>query len=188
MIINRMAELEQWRKCKILPEHVSEFNHIADLVMNYKSLYDPISEATGIPFYVIGALDSREEGFNHHGYLGNGDPLYKATTHVPRGRGPFLDWTLGALDALRFDGMDRLPAGGHWDIVTALIKCEGYNGLGYAHMGLPSPYIWAGTNIQKHGKYVADGHFDPQAIDTQPGVAGIFLALKAKYNVDLNEA
>jgi lysozyme family protein len=38
-------------------------------------------------------------------------------------------------------------------------------------MGLPSPYIWGGTNIQKRGKYVGDGKFSRTAWDTQPGVA-----------------
>lgn len=188
MIINRLAELDQWRKCTILPEKITEFNHIANIVFGYKAMYDEVEKLTGVPWYVVGALDCREESFNHHGYLGNGDPLYKITTHVPRGRGPFPDWQTGAIDALRFDGMDRLPSGGHWDIVSALIKCEGYNGLGYAHMGIPSPYVWAGTNIQVPGKYVSDGHFDPHAIDHQPGCAGIFLALKTSHNVDLREA
>lgn len=188
MVLNRLAELELWRKCQILKEKVEEFNQIADTVIRYKPLYDEVAHATGVPWYVIGAIDCREESFNHHGYLGNGDPLYKITTHVPRGRGPFPTWQAGAIDALRFDGMDRLPAGGHWDIVTALIKCEGYNGYGYAHMGIPSPYVWAGTNIQRTGKYVGDGHFDPNAVDQQPGCAGIFLSLKTNHGIDLSEA
>lgn len=161
---------------------------MARTVMQYKQLYDEVEQATGVPWYVVGVIDCREESFNHHSYLGNGDPLHSVTVHVPRGRGPFPTWQAGAVDALKFDGMDRLPVGGHWDVVTALIKCEGYNGLGYAHMGLPSPYIWAGTTVQRPGKYVADGHFDPHAVDQQPGCAGILLALKNMYNVDLREA
>lgn len=171
------------------PAKLAMLEHQAVRALSYKTnYYDPVSSATNIPWYVIAALDMREEDFNHNGYLGNGDPLWKKTTHVPRGRGPFPTWYAGAIDALHYDKMDHLPEGGHWDIVTALIKCEGYNGLGYANRGMPSPYIWGGTNIQVRGKYTGDGHFDPNAMDTQPGCAGLFLALKQSHGIDLNEA
>ncbi len=84
--------------------------------------------------------------------------------------------------------MDHLPAGGHWDIVTALIKCEAFNGMGYAAHGLPSPYVWGATNIQQAGKYTSDHGFDPTIWDHQPGVAALFLALKNLYGIGLNEA
>lgn len=187
-MFNRLAYLDLWRKCKIRDELLGEFANTANKVLGFKAMYDPIALQTGIPWYVVGALDCREENFNHKGYLGNGDPLNKVTTHVPRGRGPFGSWSDGAIDALMMGGFSKLPTGGHWDIVTALIKCEIYNGAGYHGMGLPSPYVWAGTNIQKPGKYTSDGHFDYLAMDHQPGTAGIFLALKANHGVDLSEA
>lgn len=188
MIIDRMKVLDLWQKAHIMPTRVSEISRVADLVVKYKPLYDPVEAATKVPWYVVGAIDCREENFNHGGYLGNGDPLYRITTHVPRGRGPFSSWYAGAIDAFHFDGMDHLPPNGHWDIVTALIKCEGYNGFGYASKGLTSPYVWGATNIQDPGKYTSDGHFDPHAMDTQPGCAAIFLALKQFHGVNLSEA
>lgn len=188
-MIDRMHILSLWQKCEMLPGSEAMLEHMAQRCLSYKTnFYGPVSTATGIPWYVIAALDMREENFNHSGYLGNGDPLYKVTTHVPHGRGPFKTWYEGAIDALNLDHMSMLPKGGHWDIVTSLIKCEGYNGMGYMTKGLRSPYVWAGTNIQEHGKYVADGHFDPNAWDTQPGCAGLFLALKKNHGVDLSEA
>ncbi len=54
---------------------------------------------------------------------------------------------------------------------------EQYNGLGYANRGIPSPYIWSGTDQYKSGKYVRDGVFDPNAVDTQLGCAGLLLAM-----------
>lgn len=189
MIINRMAVLSFWRACVVLPEHQAEMENYAKKALLYKpSFYDPVSSALGIPWYVIAALDMREENFSHNGYLGNGDPLWRVTTHVPKGRGPFSTWYEGAIDALNYDRMNILPPGGHWDIVTSLIKVEGYNGMGYATKNLRSPYVWAKTNQQQHAKYVADGHFDPNAWDTQPGCAALFLTLKQKHGVDLNEA
>lgn len=188
-MINRMHVLDLWQQCELLEDQASMFEHQAQRAMLYKpNFYDPVEMATGVPWYVVAALDMREESFNHNGYLGNGDPLWKKTVHVPRGRGPFKTWYGGAIDALQLDGMAILPAGSHWDIVTALIKCEGFNGMGYASKGLASPYVWAGTNIQVQGKYTYDGHFDKNALDTQPGCAGLFLALKNNHGVNLNEA
>lgn len=183
-----MKVLDLWKQAQIIPARMKEIEKVAALVLGFKSIYDPVEVATGVPWYVVGAIDCREENFNHHGYLGNGDPIYKPTIHVPRGRGPFGSWYDGAIDAFRLDGMNHIPRGGHWDIVTALIKCEGYNGLGYAAHGLPSPYVWGATNIQRHGKYTSDGHWDSQAWDTQPGCAAIFIALKLNHGVDLKEA
>jgi lysozyme family protein len=188
-MFDRMWYLEQWQKCQLKPSAVAQHQGAARKIMGFKAeFYDPAEAKTGVPWYLIGALDCREEDFAHHGYLGNGDSLSHNTTHVPRGRGPFASWAEGAIDALTLGGWDILPPDGHWDLVTALIKSENYNGLGYGHMGLPSPYVWAGTNIQRAGKYVSDGHFDRNAVDTQPGVAGLFLALKQTYGVDLREA
>ncbi len=138
---------------------------------------------------MVAAFDMREENFNHNCYLGNGDALWRETTHVPRGRGPFKTWFDGAIDALNFDKVSpAFGLGEHWDIVTVLLACEKYNGLGYDKHGLPSPYVWSGTSIQKSGKYTADWHFDPNAWDTQPSCAGLFMALKDVYKVDLREA
>lgn len=189
MIIDRLKVLSLWQAAHIIPARVGEIDQIAKKILKYKAeFYDPVEKATKVPWYVIGAIDCREESFNHSGYLGNGDPLSRPTIHVPRGRGPFDSWYAGAIDAFHLDGMDHLPAGGHWDIVTALIKCEAYNGMGYASKGLPSPYVWGATNIQKAGKYVSDGHWSSTAWDGQPGCAALFLALKTLHNVDLSEA
>jgi lysozyme family protein len=187
-MFNREWYLEQWQKCKILGDSVEQHKSVASLIIKFRAgFYDFVEAKTGVPWYVVGALDCRESDFDHQAYLGNGDPLNKPTHDVPRGRGPFPNWSTGAVDALILGGWDKLPPGGHWDIVTALIKLESFNGEGYAHMGLPSPYVWAGTNIEKPGKYTSDGHFDPHAIDHQPGCAAILLTLRDLHGVDLNE-
>lgn len=187
-MFSRLDILGFWQKCQISSASLNAAKIFADKVMAYKFMYDQVQSGTGVPFYVTGVVDMREENFNHHGYLGNGDPLNKKTVHVPKGRGPFANWYDGAIDAFSVSGWSRLPTNGHWDIVTALIKLEAYNGLGYAHMGLRSPYVWAGTNMQQHGKYTSDGHFDANAWDTQMGCAAVLLALKEFHGVDLNEA
>jgi hypothetical protein len=64
-----------------------------------------------------------------------------------------------------------------WRLEKMIFYCEKYNGTGYHSKGLPSPYCWAGTTIQEPGKYVADGKFDPNAWDQQPGCCGILYAI-----------
>lgn len=54
---------------------------------------------------------------------------------------------------------------------------EQYNGLGYAAKGLPSPYVWSGTDQYRSGKYVADHVFDPNVVDNQLGCAGLIKAM-----------
>ena len=56
---------------------------------------------------------------------------------------------------------------------------ERYNGLGYASRGRPSPYIWSGTNQYVSGKYVRDGVYDPDAVDSQLGCAGLLMTMMA---------
>jgi len=56
---------------------------------------------------------------------------------------------------------------------------EIYNGLGYASRGRPSPYVWSGTDQYISGKYIADGVYDPNAVDKQLGCAGLLMAMMA---------
>jgi hypothetical protein len=66
-----------------------------------------------------------------------------------------------------------------WSIGSTLTVLEQYNGLGYAARGVPSPYLWAGTDQYKSGKYVRDGVYDASAVDSQLGCAGLLLAIMA---------
>lgn len=191
-MFSRMDVLGFWQKCQITSSRVHEVGSVANQIAGFRNqFYEPVSAMTGVPWYVIGLLDDREESFNHNDYLGQGDPLNKKTINVPAGRGPFTGpnaWIDGAIDAIHISGWDRLPSGSHWDIVTTLMKCEMFNGLGYAHMGLRSPYVWGATNQQQRGKYVRDRVFDPNVWDVQVGCAAVLLALKQFHGVDLNEA
>jgi hypothetical protein len=54
---------------------------------------------------------------------------------------------------------------------------SGSTALGYANRGLPSAYVWSGTDQYKKGKFVADGVFDPNKVDAQLGVAGLILTM-----------
>lgn len=182
----RLTVLNRWRSASVRTAYVKSAEAMAVKALSYKAeFYDPVEKAIGIPWYVVAAIDMREESFAHSGYLGNGDPWNKVSVHVPRGRGPFSSWYEGAIDALKLQGFDKIS---HWDIVTALIQLEDYNGVGYKSRGLPTPYVWSWTNVQVLGKYVADGSFSPATMDTQPGCAALLLALKTNHGIDLREA
>lgn len=64
-----------------------------------------------------------------------------------------------------------------WSIGGLLTLLERYNGVGYVNRGLPSPYIWSGTDQYSKGKYVQDGVFDPNEVDKQLGCAGLIMAM-----------
>ena len=137
-----------------------------------KDRYLAIEEATGCPAELIAAIHWRESGCNFDTYLQNGDPLGQPTTHVPAGI--YCEtWEESAIKAMQDQGypVDKNDISSYYEFA------ERYNGLGYREQGLPSPYVWSGTNNYECGRYVADGEFDPNAVDNQLGVAVMLKAL-----------
>jgi lysozyme family protein len=143
-----------------------------------KPRYQLVEAATGVPWFVIAVIHERESGQNWFAGLAQGDPWNRISVHVPAGRGPFKSWEEAAIDAL-VDCAPYLARNRDWSIGATLTKLEEYNGLGYAARGLPSPYIWSGTDQYKSGKYVRDGVYDSATVDSQPGCAGLLLAIMA---------
>lgn len=128
----------------------------------------------------IAVIHDRESSMDFTTHLGQGDPLNRKTVHVPAGRGPFTGsdaFECGAVDALIDCAPHAAMSNKDWSISGMLTYLERYNGLGYAARRIPSPYLWAGTNEYVKGKYVADGVFDPDAVDKQLGCSGLILAI-----------
>jgi lysozyme family protein len=143
-----------------------------------RSRYQVVSTKTGVPWPMIAVIHERECSQDWTRSLAQGDPWDRVSVHVPAGRGPFKSWEDAAVDALN----NCSPYAGRnkdWSIGALLTKLEEYNGLGYAARGVPSPYVWAGTDQYRSGKYVRDGVYDPSVIDSQPGCAGLLMAMKA---------
>lgn len=166
---------KQWDSMVVKPARMRELTGYAQFAdaASIKGIYRAIEFASGVPWPLIAVLHRRESDANFGTYLGNGDPLSRRTTHVPRGRGPFTGpnaFKSGAVDALHLDGLTAVK---DWTLEKMLWYAEIFNGLGYENHGLPSPYIWGGTNIQKAGKYVSDGVWSSSAWDSQPGCAPI---------------
>ncbi len=169
---------KQWNAMTIKPSRVAEFDRYARRLINNKDRYKLVERRSGVPWWLIAVLHMRESDANFSTYLGNGEPLNRKTRLVPKGRGPFNSFEDGAVDALALDGLSGVT---DWRLEKALYFCELFNGAGYHNRGLPSPYIWGGTNQQRAGKYVADSKWSSSTWDSQPGVAPI-LATMAKLD------
>lgn len=162
-----------------------EIERDAAKLIGYRDRYEAVSNATRVPTLVLAALHNRESGARFDTYLGNGQPLAKATTIVPKGRGPWESWQAGAVDALGLLGLDKVAdRPGGWSIERALFQCELWNGFGPRNHGVNTSYLWAGTNhygppSAAPGKYVADGRWDDRYIDRQIGAAPLMKAMAA---------
>ncbi len=152
----------------------------ANKIIAAEARYKAVQAATGVPWYFIGMLHLRESACNFAGVLHNGDRIIGTgglTTRVPAGRGPFATWEASAIDALKLKDMQRVQS---WSAARMMFQAEVFNGTGYVSRGINSPYVWAGTNHEQSGKYVADHVFDPNADDTQLGVAAVLIRLAQK--------
>ncbi len=116
-------------------------------------------------------------------YLGNGQSLYKKTTIVPKGRGPFSSFNLGAIDALKLDRADKIT---DWSMGNVLYFLESFNGMGYSlYKGINSPYIWSGSNQYRSGKYIADNVYDKNAFIVQIGFVLLIKQLDILDNLNI---
>lgn len=166
----------RWKAAKIT--RGAEFNVVAKRLVAAKLRYQIIEAQTGVPWFVIAVIHERESGQNFARSLAQGDPWNRVSTHVPKGRGPFKSFEEAAVDAL-VNCAPRAARWKDWSAGGTMTLLEQYNGLGYANKGIPSPYIWSGTDQYVSGKYVADGVFDARAVDKQLGCAGLLLAMQA---------
>lgn len=175
-------EAARWERMRIRPAFSLGFTHIAANLVSTsaKARYQAVEVATKVPWFFVAVVHEREASQSWRANLAQGDPWNERSIHVPRGRGPFNSWEAAACDALENCG-PYAARNKDWSVGGLLVMLEEYNGLGYEHHGIPSPYLWAGTDQYDRGKYVADGHFDPDAVDHQLGCAGL---LKVMMHLD----
>lgn len=183
----KAANAARWSRAKLT--RGSDFKPVAAFLVApaAKARYLEISKATGVPWFVVAVIHEREASQRWDRQLAQGDPLNQISTHVPKGRGPFLNHSYdpplqdafyrGALDAL-IDCPPYAAINQDWSIGGMLALLERYNGLGYFNRCLPSPYIWSGTDQYTKGKYIRDGVFDPNEVDKQLGCAGLLMAMR----------
>lgn len=175
--------LTRWQNAKFTRS--TEINAQSAKIAANRSRYEAVAKVTGVPWDVIGVIHYREASGNFAGVLHNGEKIIgtgKKTKLVPKGRGPFTSWEEAAVDAL-MTAPPYAAKNTDWSIAGTLDILERYNGLGYRKKGLPSPYLWAGTDQYVKGKYVADGKYDPNHVDKQLGVAPILMKLREDEKV-----
>lgn len=162
--------------CNLLPQDTAELGALRTRIFANQQRYFNVASMTSIPWYLIASLHILEANGNFGTFIQNGDPLFDhdgdplKSVHVPKGLGPFATWEDSC--AAAFKG-----ALGPWDVGACLKYGEHWNGLGYRHRGVTSPYIWSYTDQYEKGKYGSDGVFDPDLVSKQPGMAAIFKIL-----------
>lgn len=159
---------KQWDEATLVRR--AQLTAQARKIVAAKGRYAAVAQATGVPWYWIGPTHVRESDMDWGASLAQGDPWRRVSVHKPAGRGPFASWEAAAIDALQLDGLTRVI---DWRLEKLLYYWELYNGFGPRNHGVPSSYVWAGTSIQKPGKYVRDGVWSSTTTDMQPGCAGI---------------
>jgi lysozyme family protein len=153
-------------------------NIIPKIIAN-RARYKFIADKVGCPLAMIPLIHCKELTSDigvFKAYLGNGQPISRVTTIVPKGRGPFKTWESGALDALHLDGIDKVT---DWSLEKMFYLLEGFNGYGYRYKGINSPYIWAFTNQYSRGLYTSDGKYSPTVVSTNIGCFALYKALIA---------
>lgn len=176
LVALRAANEKRWAAAKLTRS--SEFNPVAKRLVAAKARYQAVEKATGVPWFFIAVTHQRESSQRWDRSLAQGDPWNAKSVHVPAGRGPFKSWEEAAIDAL-VACSPYAARNTDWSIGGLLTMLEQYNGLGYANKGIPSPYVWSGTDQYVKGKYVADGKFDANAVDKQLGCAGLILVMQS---------
>lgn len=165
---------KKYYECEIRPERLNEVMSLCSKIKNNRERYEKISETTGVPWYVIGAIHHKEASLDFRAYLGNGERIIgtgKKSTIVPKNRGPFSTFEEGAIDAL---GNQK---GKPWDLGSTLYFTEAYNGFGYRSHGINSPYNFAATTLYISGGYPRDHFWDPNHVVRNPGCVAIFRGL-----------
>jgi lysozyme family protein len=150
-----------------------DFSAVAKKLCDAKARYQTVEKETGVPWFFIAVVHEREASQDWNTQLAQGDPLNRKSVHEPRGEGPYKSWEDSAVAALKpmASGNKDWTAGGF------LATTEQYNGIGYFERGIPSPYNWAHTDQYHSGKYISDGVFSAHTVDSQPGCAGMLLAM-----------
>lgn len=174
---------KRWDAARVTPAKAVAAGRIVDRIMSNKKIYQEVDQAAGVPWYVIAAIHNMESGGSFKRHLHEGSLLTARTRYVPKGRPktgkPPFTWTFSATDALVYDSMGKVL---WWRLDDTLYATERYNGTGYLryHPPTPTPYLWAGTTVERPGKYVADGKWSSTARSSQIGCATVWKVMEQR--------
>ena len=118
--------------CNINTANAGEVENTTQKIKANRARYENLGNPMGIPWYLIGVIQSMEAGLSFNKHLHNGDPLSARTVNEPPGRppngNPPFSWEESATDALQYEGYDKWK---DWSVAGILFKLELYNGWGY---------------------------------------------------------
>ena len=120
--------------------------------------YAALADQVGVPWYFVAVVHQREGSGNFSQSVRDGHRL-------PAG----LSWEDDALAVMQ----EQCGGWHNWSLPGLLYRLEAYNGFGYRQYQINSPYLWSFATCYTKGKFVADGRFDPDQVDEQPGTAVI---------------
>jgi len=164
----------------------SDSVEIADQIKRNQFRYKAAVSGTPVPWYVLALIHQMEADGDFRKQVVNGEPFDRTTRLYPKGKGPWTTWESAALWALQKSEDFQLFNKTEWPRWKTLYRLECYNGVGYQNKGLPSPYLWAGSNHGAGvGKFVerlgSDGEYhatyDPTLMSNQIGAALIYKVL-----------
>lgn len=159
--------------CRIPQKRLQEVDSLVAQMVTHRDRYEEIEQATRVPWYVIALIHNLECGLDFRAHLHNGDSLSGYTHNDPAfrpkvGHGPPFTFKESAIDALQFDRLDEVT---DWDVPRICYEIESFNGWGYRAHGIPTPYLWAGSQHYTSGKFIRDHVFDEHAVSGQIGAA-----------------
>jgi lysozyme family protein len=176
----------KFTSCTLRPQFSVAIDGAISSIEKGRARYEGVARKTNVPWQVIGVIHNLECSGDFNCHLHNGDPLRRRTVNVPAGRPvigkPPFTWEASAIDALTYDGFNRWS---DWTVAGTLYKLEGYNGFGYRKRGIPSPYLWSGSQHYERGKYVSDGSFDPKAVSKQVGAAVVLRRMSDRDLIEI---
>jgi len=156
----------------VRPDSAERVHSAASMILKYRDRFEEVSKINGVPVVFMGPSFYREATLDFRKNPAQGWWLSSKSKIIPH-NGPFPDWKSAALAAYSLNGLDRVGAE-NWTWELICFYGEMFNGFGYRdNHQMHTPYLWGGTNIQTKGKYVEDGKFDPDVMDTQLGIIPI---------------
>ena len=73
-----------WDRAQIKPDKIAQARKIARAIIANRAAYAAVERATGVPWFMIGALHCRESDMNFSTHLHNGDSPQAAHLSRPR--------------------------------------------------------------------------------------------------------
>jgi lysozyme family protein len=170
-----------WAGLKVNPAKLATIDALAADRVSGKGRYKLVETATSVPWFVVALIHQMEAGGSWQGHLHNGDPLSSRTIHVPANRPkvgtPPFTWVESAIDAMRYEGLDKVRG---WTIERVCYELEAYNGWGSRARGIHTPYLWSYSNWYTKGKYIADHVWSESTVSAQCGAMPLLSRMMTK--------